>query len=171
MPLKHPDSIPKIPKTRNKKAQAAINAIPQKKPDKLEYVCKAFFYYDDMLQKQYISLSVETIVEFTAFSYELSVDIVREKNQIYLVLMGLFAKPNYAPQVQPARKDNLFDDLIGDVIINVVKQDGSINAAVFNFNLVEKKIELIKEYLPEKENNRLFCKFAVAVEEFSFLDV
>ncbi len=170
MPLKHPGSIPKIPKTRNKKAQAAINAIPQKKPDKLEYVCKAFFYYDEVIQKQYISLTVETIVEFTAFSYELSVEVVKEKDQIYLVLMGLFAKPNYAPQVQPASKDSLFDDLIGKKTINVVKQDGSINSAVYDFNLIEKKITLVDEFLPEKENNRLFCKFAVAVEEYSFLD-
>ncbi len=170
MPLKRPDSIPKIPKTRNKKAQAAIDAIPQPKPDKVEYICKALFYYDDLVNKQYISLAIETVVEFTAFTYELTVETVKDKEQLYLVIMGLQAKPNYAPKVQPARKDTLFEDLIGDITINVVKQDGSINSAIYNFNNVEKKITLIKEFLPEKENNRLFCKFKVSEEEFSFLD-
>jgi len=84
--------------------------------------------------------------------------------------MGLQAKPNYAPRVQPARKDTLFEELIGDVTVNVVKQDGSINSAIYNFNSVEKKIALVKEFMPEKENNRLFCKFKVSEEEFSFSD-
>jgi len=168
MPLKHPIEIPKIPKTRNKKAEAAIAAIPSKKPDKLEYVCKAFFHYDTVNKKQYVSFSIETVLELRVFSYEISVDIVRKKDEIYLVIMGLSAKANYAPQVQPARKDNFFDDIIGDITVNVVKQDGSINSAVFNVNFVEKKITLVREFMPEKENNRRFCSFYIATEENSF---
>jgi hypothetical protein len=107
-------------------------------------------------------------LELRVFSYEISVDIVRKKDEIYLVIMGLSAKTNYAPQVQPARKDNFFDDIIGDITVNVVKQDGSINSAVFNVNFVEKKITLVKEFMPEKENNRRFCSFYIAKEENSF---
>jgi len=168
MPLKQPLNIPKIPKTRNKKAEAAIAAIPVKKPDKLEYICKAFFHYDSIYKKQYVSFTVETVLELKVFSYEISVDVIRKKDDIYLVIMGLSAKTNYAPQVQPARKDNYFEDLIGDITVNVVKQDGSINSAVYNINYLEKKITLVNEFMPEKENNRHFCSFFVATEENSF---
>ncbi|HPN39086.1 MAG TPA: hypothetical protein PL041_11850 [Melioribacteraceae bacterium] len=168
MPLKQPIEIPKIPKTRNKKAEAAIEAIPAKKPDKPEYTCKAFFYYDSMLKKQYVSFTIETVLELKVFSYEISIDVVRKKDIIYLVIMGLSAKTNYAPQVQPARKDNYFEDLIGDITVNVVKQDGSINSAVYNINFLEKKITLLKEFMPEKENNRRFCNFYIAPEENTF---
>ena len=46
MSLRRPKTIPKIPKTRKKKAHTSLTAIPVKKPDKLEYVCKAFYGYD-----------------------------------------------------------------------------------------------------------------------------
>ena len=72
MPLKKPKDLPKIPKTRKKKAEAAIAAIPQKKADKLEYFCKAFYEYDDVLKQQFAVLSIQTIVEFTSFAYEIS---------------------------------------------------------------------------------------------------
>ncbi len=168
MPLKHPTEIPKIPKTRNKKAEVAIAAIPTKKPDKIEYVCKAFFYYDTVNKKQFVSFTIETVMELKVFSYEVTVEVLKKKDGIYLVIMGLAAKTNYAPQVQPARKDNYFENLVGDVTVNVVKQDGSINSAIYNINFLEKKIMLVKEFLPEKENNRKFCNFIVAEEENSF---
>ncbi len=168
MSLKKPKSIPKIPKTRKKKAYTALTAIPTKKPDKIEYLCKAFYKYDDMARKQYCVFAIETIVEFTSFSYEVSIDVIQEKNVINFVLMGLKAKTNVVPLVQPARTELRFQDLVGDYIVNVVKQDGAINTGEFHFNIYKKEIVLIKQYKPKKKNNRLFCQFEVAEEEFSF---
>ena len=168
MSLKKPKGIPKIPKTRKKKAHTALSAIPTKKPDKIEYICKAFYKYDDIAGKQYCVFAIETIVEFTSFSYEVSVDIIQEKNVINFVLMGLRAKMNVVPLVQPARTELLFNDLVGDYQINVVKQDGAINTGEFHFNIYKKEILLTKQYKPKKKNNRLFCKFEVAEEDFSF---
>lgn len=168
MSLKKPKSIPKIPKTRKKKAYTALTAIPTKKPDKIEYLCKAFYEYNETTRKQYCVFAIETIVEFTSFSYEVSIDVIQEKNVINFVLMGLKAKTNVVPLVQPARTELRFQDLVGDYIVNVVKQDGAINTGEFHFNIYKKEIVLIKQYKPKKKNNRLFCQFEVAEEEFSF---
>jgi hypothetical protein len=166
--LRKPKSIPKIPKTRKKKIHTALSAIPTKKPDKLEYICKAFYKYDDTVKKQYSVFALETVAEFTSFSYEVSVEIFKEKNTINLVIMGLKAKLNSVPQIMPARKEILFEDLIGDFLVNVVKQDGAINSAEFHLNIYKKEILLKKEFKPKKKNNRLFCKFKVVEEDFSF---
>jgi len=168
LPLRKPKNIPKIPKTRKKKPHAALSAIPTKKPDKLEYICKAFYHYDSMLKKQYCVFAIETVVEFTSFAYEVSVEVIKEKNVIDLILMGLKAKTNVVPQIQPARNEILFEDLIGDYTVNVVKQDGAINTGDFHFNIFKKEILLTKQYKPKKKNNRLFCRFEVAKDEFTF---
>ena len=168
MSLRKPKVLPKIPKTRKKKPHAALEAIPTKKPDKLEYYCKAFFKYDEKQKKQYYAFAIETVVEFTAFAYEVSVDVIKEKNVINLVVMGLKAKLNSVPRVQPARNESLFEDLFGEFTVNVVKQDGAINSADFYFNIYKKELLLLKQSIPKKKNNRLFCEFKVAEEEFSF---
>jgi hypothetical protein len=168
LPLKKPAGIPKIPKTRKKKSHSALTAIPSKKPDKLDYTCKAYFKYDFKLKKQFIALCIETISEFTSFSYEISVDVIREKNVINIVITGLKAKMNAVPSVQPAKRELLFEDLIGELNINVVKQDGAINSAEYYLNIYSKEILLRKEFMPKKKNNRLFCKFEIDRNKFSF---
>lgn len=168
MSLRRPKEIPKIPKTRKKKAHAALTAVPLKKPDKLEYICKAYYKYDEKQLKQFCVFAIETIVEFTSFAYEISVDIIREKNIFYFIITGLKAKMDAVPNIQPARQELLFENLIGDYTINVLKQDGAINSADYHFNIFKKEILLEKEYKPKKKNNRLFCKFDVANDEFTF---
>ncbi|MBN1301763.1 MAG: hypothetical protein JW995_11165 [Melioribacteraceae bacterium] len=168
MPLKNPDEIPKIPKTRKKKAGAAIEAIPEKKPDKLEYKCRAFFRYDKALREQKFVFRIETIAEFTSFAYEIAVDDLREKREFFFVLMGLKAKPNIIPLVQSAYTDLEYKDLVGEYKVNVVKQDGAINSAVFKFNLFSKEIILVDQFIPKKKNNRLFCEFGTAEELYAF---
>ncbi len=168
MPLKNPKEMPKIPKTRKKKAESAIKAIPDPKPDKMEYFCKTFFRYDSTKKKQFYIISVETISEFTSFAYELNLEILHDKREIFIVLMGISAKPNMVPNVQPALTEIEFEDLMGEYTVNVVKQDGAINSAVFNYNIFSKEIRIEKEFMPDKKNNRLFCKFGVEKDKFSF---
>lgn len=169
MPLRKPKSIPKIPKTRKKKAHTALSAIPLKKPDKLEYICKAYYMYDEKIKKQFCVFAIETLVEFTSFAYEISVEVIREKNIFYFIVTGLKAKMDAVPTVQPARKELLFEDLVGSYVVNVVKQDGAINTADYKFNIYKKEITLAKEYKPKKKNNRHFCSFEVAEDKFSFI--
>ena len=83
MPLKKPKDVPKIPKTRKKKADSVYSAIPEKKPDKLEYVCKILFRYDEVNKKQVTVILIETIVEFTSFIYEVSLKVQKERNCSY----------------------------------------------------------------------------------------
>lgn len=168
MPLRKPKDIPKIPKTRKKKAYAALDAIPSKKPDKQEFICKIYYKYDSKIKKQFVAFLIETVVEFTAFAYEVSVDVIKEKNVIYLVIMGLKAKMDSVPQIMPAQSENLFEDLFGDYTINVVKQDGAINSAEININTINKSIKLVKAFLPKKKNNRHFCEFMIDEDKFTF---
>jgi hypothetical protein len=161
--------IPKIPKTRQKKAKNALDAIPEKKPDKIEYVCKVFYKYDDTVKKQLYVFAIETVVEFTNFSYEISVETLKEKNTITFFLMGLRAMPNMAPKIQPARSEVPFEDLMGDYTVNLVKQDGAINTAKYHFNIFMKEIKLVESFKPAKKNNRWFGRFEIAKEEFTFL--
>jgi len=169
LPLRSLEGIPKIPKTRQKKAKNALDAVPQKKPDKIEYVCKVFFKYDTAARKQLYAFAIETVAEFTNFTYEVSVEAVKEKNIITFFLMGLRALPNMAPKIQPACSEVIFEDLIGDYIINLVKQDGAINQAKYHFNIFLKEIKLIESAKPPKKNNRWFSRFEVAEDEFSFM--
>jgi hypothetical protein len=166
--LKNPKDLPKIPKTRKKKAHIAIKAIPEKKPDKHEYKCKAFYHFEESTDSQLCVFRIETVAEFTNFVYEIVVDTVQEKRDLYFVLMGLKAKANALPHVEPAITDLALYDLVGEYNVNIVKQDGAINSAVFKFNPYKKEIELVKEFQPQKKNNRFFCKFEVAEELFTF---
>ena len=140
MPLKKPKDYPKLPKTRKKNIEAAKDAIPQKKEDKIEYICSAFFKYDSMVNKQFCTLRLQTIVEFTSFTYEISVASRITKNIIDITLLGLRAKINYLPQVEVAKTDLDFENLYGEYTVNIIKQDGSINSAVFNFNIYSGQI-------------------------------
>lgn len=168
MPLKKPKDLPKIPKSRQKKAENALAAIPEKKEDKLEYKCKAYYDFDSTTKTQYSVFAIETVAEFTSFAYEVSLEVLKDKREIVIVLMGLKALTNMAPKVQPARTEIPFEDFVGEYTVKVVKQDGAINAADFNFNIFKKEIKLLKEYKPQKKNNRIFCKFEVNKEAFRF---
>ena len=170
MPLRSLTDIPKIPKTRKKKAYAALEAVPVKKPDKLEYICKALFRYDEKTKRQHYVFVIETVVEFTSFAYEVTVEVIKEKSVLNFILMGLKAKTNVVPQVLPAKAELYFEDLIGDYTVNVVKQDGAINTGEYHFNIFKREILLVKQYKTKKKNNRLFCKFEVAEDEFTFPD-
>lgn len=168
MSLRSLKGIPKIPKTRQKKAVNALEAIPAKKPDKIEYVCKVFYNYDPTSKKQLYTFAIETVAEFTSFLYEVSVEAVKEKNTITFFLMGLRALTNMAPKIQPARSEVSFEDLIGEYTINLVKQDGAINQAKYSFNIFLKEIKLLESVKPPKKNNRWFARFEVSEEEFTF---
>ncbi len=170
MPLKNPKELPKIPKTRKKKAQAAIEAIPEKKEDKPEYNCGAFFSFDKTSNSQKIVFRVETVAEFTSFAYEVSIDQIIDGRELYFVLMGLKAKPNMVPKVQPAFTNLSFDDLVGEYTVHIVKQDGAINSAVFKINFYTREISIVEEFQPKKKNNRMFCSFSVEDSLFSFAD-
>lgn len=165
MPLKKPGEIPKIPKTREKKAEAAFNAIPENRPDKLEYFCKFSFQYDQKLRKQFNVITISTVAEFTSFAYEVSLEIIRDKKEINLVLMGLKALTNFVPRVQSAISNVRFEDLFGTYTVNVLKQDGAINTAEVDFNIYKKAITLKQQYKPKKKNNRKFCEFMVAEDK------
>jgi hypothetical protein len=168
MSLKNPDAIPKIPKTRKKTTESLKNATPTEKKGSVEYLCKAFFSFDKILKKQTCNISIETIKEFTVLNYTISTDVKKTKNVIDISVLGLNTLQTYYTVVQPARTELFFEELFGRHTVNIIKQDGSINSAIFDFNIYKKEIILVEEFLPNKKNNKKFCGFEVAAENFSF---
>lgn len=168
MPLKNPHEVPKIPKTRKKTTESLKKSIPSEKKGTVEYVCKAYFNFDKVLRKQTCNISIETVKEFTVLNYVLSTDVKKTKNVIDISILGLNTKQSYYLVVQPAKAELYFEDLFGKHTINIIKQDGSINSAVFDFNIYKKEIKLVEEFLPTKKNNKKFCDFLVAEKDFSF---
>lgn len=168
MPLKKPKDIPKIPKARKKTIDDLKETIPVKKKDEVEYICKAFFYYDKIQRKQFCILLLMTVKEFTVLNYEISVNVQKKKNNIDISILGLNTKHTYITYVKPAVSELFFEELFGKQTVNIIKQDGSINSAVFEFNIFKKEIILHEELIPKKKNNRKFCLFEVDVEKSTF---
>ena len=71
-------------------------------------------------------------------------------------------------KVQPANAEIDFEELFGEYTVNIIKQDGSINSVIVNFNIFKKEIVIVKEFLPEKKNNSKFCTFEVDENKFTY---
>lgn len=162
MPLKKPGEVPKIPKARKKKVESVKSATPQKKKAVIEYRCKTFFKWDEIKRKQYSVFLLETVKEFSTFNYYITTKVNINKNNIDILIAGLTTTQNYYTEVSPARSEIILENLFGDYTVNVIKQDGSINSAVYDFNLYLKNISLKEEFIPKKKNNRKFCEFSEA---------
>ena len=168
MSLRKLEKIPIVSKPRKKTIASVKKATPQKKEGLTEYVVHVFFKYDQILKKQFSVISLSTVKLFTSLSYEISVDVQKGKNTIDISILGLNTRQSYYVSPNPASTELLFENLFGKITINVVKQDGSINSALFDFNIYKKDIKLSEISLPKKKNNRIFTRFEVAAESFSF---
>lgn len=170
MPLRKQEELPKIPKTRKKSIDKAKSATPQEKIDNVDYVAKVFYMYDGTQQKQFYVLSLETVKEFTFLDYEISVDVRKSKETIDVSILGLNTRQTYFVQPKPAITELFFEDLFGVFTFNIIKQDGSINSGKFEFNVYKKEIKFLGAFIPEKKNNRLFCRFEIVEAKNTFLE-
>jgi hypothetical protein len=168
MPLKKPKNVPKIPKARSKSMEKLKDSTPMDKEPELEYVCKIYFYFDPQKKIQMYAAALETVKYFSMLNYELSLASKKNKKELDISILGLKTKQAYLVQPSPAIGEQLFEDLYGEYTINIIKKDGSINSAVIDFNVYKKEIKIIKEFLPEKINNRKFCEFKISTENFTF---
>jgi hypothetical protein len=168
MPLKKPKSVPDIPKTRKKTTEKLKEAVPAKKSDEIEYHCKFYFYYNPSKKTQQYAVELETTRLFSVLNYQLSLNSRKAKNIIDISVLGLKATNSYTNEPGPASGVLYFDELYGKHTINIIKQDGSINSAILNFNIFKKSIDILDESVPEKKNNSKFCTFGIAEKKFSF---
>lgn len=168
MPLKKPKSVPEIPKTRKKTAEKIKENVPLNKKEGIEYLCKFYFAFNPSKKIQQYAVELETTRLFSVLNYQLSLASKKNKNVIDISVMGLKSTNNYTNEPGPAIGVVNFEELYGRHTINIIKQDGSINTVVLEFNIFKKSIELITESVPEKENNRKFCTFRIAEEKFTF---
>jgi hypothetical protein len=168
MPLKRPEAIPQIPKTRTKQLSKIKAATPERKKSSIEYIADVFFSYDKSAAKQYYCLRLQTVKEFAVLSYELAVNVQGHQKKIDVSIAGLNIKQEYYVQVKTAVVDLLFEDLYGEYTISIMKQDGSINCFDIEFNIFNRTITIVKSYLLKKKNNRVFCDLRVANHLFTF---
>lgn len=170
MPLKKPGEIPKVPKTRAKGIDKVKSATPGKKKGSIEYTASVYFRYDVARKKQFYTLSIYTVKEFSSMSYEIAVQVHREKRNIDISLLGLNMRQTYYFQAKGASVDIDFEDLFGVYTLSIIKQDGSINSYEIDFNIFKKDITLTASFLPKKKNNRQFSTLAVEREKFTFAE-
>lgn len=168
MALKKPKDVPKIPKSREKTIDKLKKAIPKKKKEEIEFNCRIYFFYDSVTKKQKYRFQLETLKVFSALNYKISTQFRKEKNEIDVSILGLKAQNDYLVQAQPATAEIDFEDLFGEYTVNILKQDGSINSLILNFNIYKKEIEIVKEFLPPKKNNGKFCTFEIDKSLFTF---
>ncbi len=168
MPLKKPKSVPAVPKTRKNNPEKTKEPVSSQMGGEVEYRCAAYFSYNPVNKSQNYILEIETIKLFSVLNYNLSVTSKKTKSVIDISLLGLKATNNYVNEPGPAKTIVSFGELYGKHTINVKKQDGRINSAVYDFNIFKKSIELVDEFLPAKKNNSKFCTFTVAKEKFTF---
>jgi len=168
MPLRKLEEMPKISKSRKKTIPKIKQATPKKKDSSIEYVVNVFFKYDPVLKKEFTVVAISTVKLFTSLSYEISVDVQKGKNAIDISILGLNTRQSYYVSPNPATTELLFDNLFGKYSLNVIKQDGSINSAMFDFNIYTKEIKMSEISLPKKKNNRVFARFEVTPGSFSF---
>lgn len=159
MALKKPKNIPKIPKAREKTIDKLKDTTPMKKESEIEFNCRVYFHRDSVQATQKYRFTVETIKLFSFLNYAITVKAEKSKKNIDISIIGLSAKNDYMSKVQPAIADVDFEELYGEHTVNIIKQDGSINSAILDFNIYKKEIKLVKTFLPVKKNNRLFCTF------------
>lgn len=162
MPLRKPTDSLRVPNARKKNIEVFKNTIPQQKPPKIEYNCFFFFNYDKTERKQFLSLKIESVLSFSSFSYEISTELQRKGSSVDIGILGLTTQVNNAPLETKASKIINFDDLFGELTINIIKYDGCENTCKIKFNLYEKNIEIIETSVTEKTNNRIFCNFIIA---------
>ena len=168
MALKKPKKIPLLPKTREKSIDKLKKSTPAKKKKEIEFNCRIYFYADKKNGQQKYRFEIETIKLFSVLNYKIIAQARKEKKTIDISLLGLTTLNDYVARVQAANIEIDFDNLFGEYTVNVIKQDGSINSAIVNFNAFKKEIEIIKEFLPEKKNNSKFCTFEVDKKSYSF---
>lgn len=168
MALKKPKDVPKIPKAREKNIDKLKKATPAKKKSEIEFNCKIYFHKEGSSGKQKYRFEIETMKIFSFLNYKISAQARKERKVIDISLLGLTALNDYVAKVQPANVEIDFDDLFGEYTVNIIKQDGSINSAIINFNIFKKEIAIVEEFLPEKKNNSKFCTFEVDQESFTY---
>jgi hypothetical protein len=168
MPLKKPKSVPKIAKPRKKTIEKFKEVVPQKKEGELEYNCNIAFRFNPQKKVQQYAFGLETMKLFSSMNYSITTLCKKDKKTIDISIQGLTPKLAYFTQAGPASSEVLFADLYGEYTVNIIKKDGSINSALIDFNVFKKEIKLVKEFLPEKKNNRKFCSFTIDPLSFTF---
>ncbi len=168
MSLKNQKSIPHVPKSRGKKISIIKDSVPEKKKSEIEYNCEIYFSTGFLKEKQLYCITLTTIRQFSNLNYEISVSTTKHKSTIDIIILGLKTKIDYVNNSGSALCELLFENLYGKHTINIIKQDGSINSAIVDFNIFKRKIDLVKVFLPEKKNNREFVTFEVVPDKFKY---
>jgi hypothetical protein len=102
--------------------------MPRKKKQRdPEYSLHVFHHFDERIRKTLLIFLVQTIKEFTSFSYEILLDASVQEKAIQLKILGLRTTPLIMPGIGPALGRRDFSGLRGSYELNVIKLDGETN--------------------------------------------
>ena len=101
--------------------------MAKKKHKGIEYRMLIQATYDETLKRHGTSFLIETVKQFSNFSYEIVVDEKWTDNQLSWVLHGLRAPELLMPSFGGAQYRKVYFDLKGEYIFTLKKIDGEFN--------------------------------------------
>jgi hypothetical protein len=113
------------------------------KPTEFEYLLTVSPSYDEIKNKYFTLIRLQTVKEFTNFKYELAVEEESEKYKIRYKLLGINTPKLLIPGGGPAVYERTYQQLTGEYKIEIVNLDGEIN--FFKIKLLKNKILLLRE--------------------------
>lgn len=113
------------------------------KPAAHEYLLTVFQKYDEIKNKYFTLIRLQTVKEFTNFKYELAVEEEVEKYKIRYKLLGINTPKLLIPGGGAAVFERTYEQLTGEYEIEVVNLDGETN--FFKIKFLKNKILLFKE--------------------------
>lgn len=113
------------------------------KPAAYEYLLTVSQKYDEVKNKYFTLIRLQTVQEFTNFKYELTVEEESERYKIRYKLLGINTPKLLIPGGGPAVYEKTYEQLTGEYEIEVVNLDGEIN--LFKIKFLKNKILLFKE--------------------------
>lgn len=116
--------------------------MPKRKKSPTEYRLFVFPSHSEVAKKQGIVFRLETVKEFSNFSYAIAVEERLMENTISWKIHGLRSPRISLPATGPATFVKKYENLKGLYLFTITKLDGEENT--FTLNVSEQKVSVVK---------------------------
>jgi hypothetical protein len=116
--------------------------MPKRKKSPTEYRLFVFPSYSEVAKKHGIVFRLETVKEFSNFSYAIAVEERLMENTISWKIHGLRSPGISLPATGPATFVKKYENLKGVYLFTITKLDGEENT--FTLNVFEQKVSVVK---------------------------
>jgi hypothetical protein len=133
--------------------------MPKRKKSPTEYRLFVFPSHSEVAKEQGIVFRLETVREFSNFSYAISVEERLTENTISWKIHGLRSPGITLPATGPATFVKKYENLKGVYLFTIMKIDGEENT--FTLDVLEQKVSVVKA------PKRAFLEILPSVDELT----